>query len=120
MNFLPYSTTHNKLQLLLPVCVFLFAVLFSSCDETYTPKPRGYFRIELPEKSYTTYVPGNCPFTFDIPAYSAVVNYHDSIQQPCWKYIRFPQFNGEVFFSYKPVQNNLATYLEDSRALAYK
>ena len=108
-------------------CNYLLIVLssfvilsISSCDETYSPKPRGYFRIELPEKKYGNYNSNDCPFSFELPSYAVVNNYQDSINQPCWKYIRFPRFNGEIFFSYKPVTGNLSEYMEDSRALAYK
>ena len=95
-------------------------IILSACDETYTPKPKGYFRIDLPEKKYALYQSNNCPFQFDLPDYAIVANYHDSITQPCWKYIRFPKFNCEIFLTYKPVNNNINTFLEDSRTLAYK
>jgi gliding motility-associated lipoprotein GldD len=96
------------------------SLLYTGCDEVHTPKPKGYFRIDLPEKKYGNYQSAECPFEFDLPQYAVVVNYHDSLVQPCWKYIRFPVFNGEIFLSYKKVDHNLATYLEDARALAYK
>ena len=104
-----------------PLLLLLFLALTASCSETpSTPKPKGYFRIDLPEKNYTLYESASCPFQFEVPAYASVLNYHDSVAQPCWKYIRYPQFNAEIFLSYKAVENNIATYLEDARTLAYK
>ncbi len=39
-------------SLLIVNCTLLIA-LFSSCDnKQYQPKPRGYFRIDFPEKEY--------------------------------------------------------------------
>ena len=34
----------------------VLACIIVSCDDSdnYLPKPRGYFRIDLPEKSYVT------------------------------------------------------------------
>jgi len=96
------------------------ALSISSCDPVPTPKPKGYFRIDLPEKKYHTHTDAVCPFEFDLPDYAVVANYHDSVAQPCWKYIRFPNFNGEVFLSYKKVNGDLSTFIEDSRNLAYK
>lgn len=98
----------------------ILSLIVASCDTAHTPKPKGYFRIDLPEKNYTVYQSSECPFIFDLPGYAKVVNYRDSIAQPCWKYIRYPQFNAEIFLSYKPVENNVAVYLEDARTLAYK
>jgi hypothetical protein len=47
----------------------LIIFMFTGCHEEYAPKPRGYFRIDLPEKHYvkfdTTY-----PYTFEYPAYA--------------------------------------------------
>lgn len=102
-------------------CGCLFFIIFcTSCTETQTPKPKGYFRIDLPEKKYALYQPDNCPFEFELPRYAVSVNYRDSLAQPCWKYIRYPQFNAEIFLSYKSVNKNLEVYLEDARTLAYK
>jgi gliding motility-associated lipoprotein GldD len=99
------------------IAVMLFT---SSCDQTYTPKPKGYFRIELPDKKYSVYSGNLCPYSFELPSYATVISYHDSIKEPCWKYIRFPGFNAEIFLSYSPVENNLNRFMEDSRNLAYK
>src|SRR5690349_5801457 len=98
-------TTGQFINLFL--ALILVSVVLSSCNETYTPRPKGYFRIALPEKKYSLYDGGNCAFKFELPQYSQVVNYKDSIAQPCWKYIRFPQLNGEIFLSYKEVNNNV-------------
>jgi gliding motility-associated lipoprotein GldD len=102
-----------NLQLLLLVCL-------SSCDRDYVPKPRGYFRIDTPEKNYSRFSPGDCPFSFEIPQYAIVVRDTNRLAEPCWMYVRFPGFNGEIFLSYKEVKNNLNKYLEDAHTLVYK
>lgn len=102
------------------VFLLLTITLVAACDETYTPKPRGFFRIALPEHQFRFYSDPTCPFEFEIPEYSTVVAYRDSMIQPCWKHILIPRFNAEVFFSYHAVHNDLDKYLEDARTLAYK
>lgn len=115
-NLKPFSI--NFLLLLL---IVLSSISFSGCDEsTYTPKPKGYFRIDLPEKKYRIHAPQNCPFEFEIPDYSVMMNYKDSVKEPCWNYLNFPTLNGEIFLSYVPVQNDLQVLTENSRTLAYK
>lgn len=99
----------------------LMLASFSACNETYTPKPRGFFRITFPKHEYRKYDAGDCPYSFEIPVYANVSAYHDSTSQPCWKYILFPRFNAEIFLSYLPVKGGDAQqYFEDARTLAYK
>lgn len=100
---------------------FLFVIMLAvSCDETYTPKPKGYFRIDLPERKYVTYQPQGCPYEFELPAYATPVAYHDSLKEPCWKYLRFLKLNGEIFLSYNPVKGDVSSLAEGARTLAYK
>lgn len=99
------------------VCLLLIFGLYSCVEESYTPKPKGYFKIELPEKSYQQYN-DTCPFNFKYPEYSRINTKKG--RKPCWFNIEFPRFKGVIHLSYKPVDNNIHTYLEDSRSLAYK
>lgn len=103
--------------LLIGVCIVL---VITSCADTPTPKPKGYFRIALPEKKFIQYEGNPCPYAFKLPAYAQVLPYQDSIAEPCWKYLRFPQFNCEVFLSYKKINGDLTKLLEESRTLVYK
>lgn len=109
--------------------IFIFAVLifFAGCTgSSYTPKPRGYFKITLPEHSYRHFDNGTCPFTFDYPAYG-VIN-HDTVfldtvpDNPCWFNITFPSLNGNLYLSYKDIsgKNTLAKLTEDSHKLTFK
>jgi gliding motility-associated lipoprotein GldD len=91
---------------------------FISCgddEEIYSPKPRGYIRIDFPEKNYKIY-DSSCPFRFEIPTYSQMQP--DKAPDPCWLNLQFPQFKATLHLSYKPVNNNLAKYLDDSHEIA--
>lgn len=93
---------------------------FTSCNENYAPKPRGYFRIELPAKNYVRYAPSDCPFSFEIPDYANMARDTNRLAEPCWMYLQFPRFNGEVYLSYKSVDKNLNKLIEDAHTLVYK
>ncbi len=99
--------------------VVLILVFLAACTEHYTPKPRGYFRIDLPEKHYqlfdTTY-----PYSFEYPDYARIVPDDRPESEPYWLNIEFPQFKGTVYISYKDVSGNLVEYLEDSRTFVIK
>lgn len=102
--------------------LLFFLVYLSSCDEdeeVFSPKPRGYFRIDLPEKTYHRYN-STCPFSFDVPDYSYISNDKHANAEPCWLNLEFPQFKATVHLSYKVVENNISTYLEDARGFAIK
>jgi len=103
---------------IIPVIIFSF-LFFYGCEEEYAPKPRGYFRIDFPEKSYvkfdTTY-----PYSFEYPEYARVITDSRPTSEPFWINIDFPRYQGRIHISYKPVHDNLATFLEDSRTFVVK
>jgi gliding motility-associated lipoprotein GldD len=112
---------HAKNIPILIITGFILLILLNiaGCREDYTPKPRGYFRIDLPEKQYvkfdTTY-----PYTFEYPVYAKVVPDTRPTSEPYWINIDFPRFRGRIYISYKPVKNNLNEYLEDARTFVVK
>src|SRR5687767_8669981 len=94
---------------LFPV-LFLACLIFSSCDEEEefgTPKPRGYFRIELPEKKYLPYYE-DCPYTFEIPDYARIYKSAAPNAEPCWRDMFFPRFRATVYLSYKAITTDTA------------
>lgn len=101
--------------------IALFAVCFAACQPHYTPKPRGYFRIIFPDKTYESYEPSGCPFRFSYPDYARIEPDRTDDAQPCWIDVVFPEFNARLHLSYIPVRdrahfNELA---EDARKFAY-
>lgn len=107
--------------------VFLFIVLLSfsfvwfSCNnrESY-PKPRGYFRIDLPAVGYQTF-DSTFPYSF---AYSKHANINFSgitPKTPFWMNLDYPAFHARVHFSYKSLHNHqLYNLKEDSREMVFK
>jgi len=93
-------------------------LLFSCGNDTFTPKPKGYFRIDFPKKKYVS-IEKDCPFNFEIPTYSQVKPDRNS-SNPCWFDINFTTLNANIYFSYIPINNDLNKKLEDSRTLAFK
>ena len=90
-----------------------------SCNRNYTPKPRGYFRIDFPEKKYLLFE-SECPYSFEFPQYGSVNPDKDSNSEPCWLNIDFPKYKGRIHISYKKAANNITEYFEDSRRFVYK
>ena len=95
-------------------------ILFVSCDnKTYQPKPRGYFRIDFPEKEYVSL--DTMPhYSFEYPVYSKITPDYLSPEEKEWVNVEFPAFKGTIHISYKSVDGNLNKYLEDSHYMMTK
>ncbi len=106
-------------SLLLIVLTGLAINIVTGCGGDFTPKPRGYFRIQLPEKKYRAY-DSEAPYTFEYPTYAIISKDTDRNTEPFWINMYFPQFKGQLHVSYKPITDNLTRCIEDSRTLAYK
>ena len=107
-----------KISTALLTMIFVIIVI-TSCDETYTPKPRGYFRIELPQKNYHVF-DSIFPYAFEFPSYASLTPDFQSPDEKYWLNIEFPKFKGTLHISYNPLKNDLVNYLEDSRSLVLK
>jgi len=99
--------------------IIALIVIITACTHSTTPKPRGYFRITFPEHEYSLYQDGK-PYTFEASKHANVIADPSPHAEQYWLNIRYPQHKGVIHFSYKPVEDNLAVILEDSRGLAYK
>ncbi len=100
--------------------VFLLSMVLVSCEQEYNPKPRGYFRIEVPEKKYQMFKADDCSFSFEIPTYSIVVKDTLASAEPCWYNVEWPKYKGTLYLSHKSVNNDLARYINDSQTLSLK
>jgi gliding motility-associated lipoprotein GldD len=96
-----------------------FLILLVSCRENYTPKPKGYPRIDIPERVYREF-DTNFPYSFNYPVYAEIVPHDQSGKEPYWINIVYPQFQGQIHLSYKKINGNLISYLEDSRTFVMK
>ncbi len=95
----------------------LLLVLALACgEEKYSPKPRGYFRIDLPEKKYEL-LGTDCPYTFEKNVNAQWVDKG----RECWGDVYYPSLKARLQLTYKKVsETTLDTLLEDGRNLAYK
>lgn len=96
----------------------IFVIFLLSCNNSNSPRPRGHFRIDLPEKEYVVY-DSTCPFIFEYPAYG-VISADQDASEPCWFNIEFPDYRAKIYLSYKHVDGNINLLIEDAHKLAYK
>jgi len=106
--------------------ILILLLIISGCNESYTPKPRGYFRIDFPEKEYTR-IAGQFPYSFEIPNYSHIEKDSRNKDKNNWINIAIPENKVEIHISYydlekqkKSQRESLIEFMEDTRRLAYK
>jgi len=104
------------------VMLFGIILLLSACGgDSYAPKPRGYFKIEFPKKSYRVFDKG-CAYSFAYPVYAEMVAEGNKTGEPCWYNLYFKQFNGSLHMTYYDVlsKNEYEGLVEDARTFAFK
>lgn len=100
-------------------------VIFSACNSDYTPKPKGYFKIDFPQKQYRVFQQTGYPYSFEYPVYANVIKdssfFGEATENPWWINIDYPQFNGRVHISYKEVGlNKLDKLVNDAFTMTNK
>ncbi|MCD4731324.1 MAG: hypothetical protein K8R74_12030, partial [Bacteroidales bacterium] len=109
----------NKLNQPVLTLTILCLIVLAACNNDYYPKPKGYFRIDLPEKEYIKF-DSLYPYSFEYPVYSKVLPDNHPQAEKYWINIIYPQFNGTLYLSYKSIDTNLNKYLEDTRTMVMK
>lgn len=104
-----------------PLLFALASLLLCQCSAPPVPKPRGYFRITLPEHDYQEFESRLMPYKFDISKHSRVAKDDEMGAQETWSNIFYPTLNCKIHLTYLPLaesQQDLA--FEDSHQFAYK
>lgn len=95
-------------------------IFFISCDnKQYQPKPRAYFRIDLPEKQYVP-LDSMRYYSFEYPIQCLITPDFFSPEEKDWINIEYPANKATIHISYKAVNDNLDVYLEDSYSMMSK
>lgn len=99
-----------------------FALLFFACNSTYSSKPKGYYKVDFPQRKYVVFEKEGFPYSFEYPAYANIVKdstYFDSTpDNPFWVNVDFPFFHGKIFISYKTIGGHSVYKIK--RANGYK
>lgn len=101
------------------MAMLLLLMVTACCDDNQQPKPRGYFRIDLPEKQYVTLDTMQC-YSFEYPVYATITPDFYSPDEKNWANVVFPSFKGTIHLSYKHIDGNLSQYVEDAHKMIIK
>jgi gliding motility-associated lipoprotein GldD len=104
---------------------FLVPALLWSCRDVPVPKPRGYFRIDFPERKYRLFVNDEAdyteelPLSFEYPSYGEILCVPD-YTEPGWFNINFPDYKARIYLTYKDVKGDLAGLIEQTYQMNVK
>lgn len=96
------------------IWLFLIAIFFVACKDEVQPKPKGFLALKYPDPQYHR-VDIGCPYTFDINKIAEVKPSRNRI--PCWIDLNYPDMEGTIFLTYRPVNDNLDSLLTDAQKL---
>ena len=94
----------------------LLLLLISCGEENNQPKPRGFLALNYNPASYTL-LKQNCPFTFRV---NQAVKKNRVKQNTCNYEFIYPDKNASIFFTYRPVKDNLKKLLVDAQKISTK
>jgi gliding motility-associated lipoprotein GldD len=108
------------MRLCLPISIknllaFIAIVLISTAcnyDDDGFPKPRGYYRVQLPKHSYQLFTEAGFPYSFEYPTYGHTVKdtlfFDKAPENPYWMNIDFdnPNLGGKIYLTYKEIKSD--------------
>ncbi|MFZ9299592.1 MAG: hypothetical protein ACO23V_01375 [Chitinophagaceae bacterium] len=93
--------------------LYICLMVFFSCNSPFTPKPRSYYKIDMPKHEYQVFNEPSFPYQFEYPVYAKISKdstmFEDNPDYPYWFNIDFPAFQGRIYVSYKTI-GGISTY----------
>jgi gliding motility-associated lipoprotein GldD len=97
--------------------ILLLFVIFSACsDNNYSPRPIGYFRIDMPPHEYQP-LEIDCPYSFEYSKHAFLIQ---KDKEKCWYNIYYPQFKATIYLTYIDLNNDLKTHLDQTHKLTFE
>ena len=89
-------------------------------NNSSVPKPRGYFRIDVPEQQYRSYE-SICPMNLEVSTASQIEVFRDrQSADSCWFNIYYPHYNARIHCTYIAVGNRFNELVNDAYGFAAK
>jgi len=96
--------------------IITLIIFLSSCEQSYIPKPRGYYRIDFPKKEY--HVAHLNSFSFDLSkAAKIILDKKDTLH---WLNIYYKKLDATIYLTYFDKIDSLEQLESDAREMAYK
>ena len=103
------------------IILIITTLLFCMCNNNQTPRPLGYYRIELPPHYYVKNDTIG-PYIAEVSKYCTTMESDNKLatNDDEWINLYYPTFNATIHLSYKKINNNFSIITEESRQLVYE
>ncbi len=114
-----------KLRRINSVLLLILLSFNFSCREISVPKPKGHFRIDLPQKEYRLFSekPGMknyIPVSFEYPVYGNITFQKEKGAESGWFNIEFPRYKAKIYLTYKDINNDFGELMEQTYKMNVK
>ena len=97
---------------------FIFIICSCTGDRNYTPKPKGFLRIEPPTAQYVLFNETELPYTFTV-SQQAIIELPPTDSAEYWINIDYPGLNAKIYCSYRQITTyTLNEHIEECYKLA--
>jgi gliding motility-associated lipoprotein GldD len=96
--------------------------LGGACTPDFTPKPKGYNRLLLPEQSYQT-TPDTLPYAFLYSTHARLLRDTSWMSERYWVMVNYPQLKATIHVTYKQINKSeklLKEFFNDAYTLTAK
>lgn len=98
---------------------FMVLLAWVACTKN-TPKPKGYFRIEIAKTDARLFSPSNLPYQFLIPA-NCVLKYDSTGNNTPALVISYPRYHAQLLCHYQSItKSSFRSIAEESRQFVYR
>ncbi|PRY89745.1 gliding motility lipoprotein GldD [Mongoliibacter ruber] len=104
------------------LAILFLGIMLTSCQGDYFPKPKGYNRIDLPEREFTM-LKEDKPFTFEHSKHAHVEPDSFNLTEENWVNLNYRKLGGKVHLTYLELETNgkdLKSVLNDAINLTAK
>lgn len=90
-------------NLIIYFCFLLPFIL--ACESGFTPKPKGYNRLDLPDREYVN-LPDSLPYGFKVSKAAKILRDSSYIAEPYWIDIYYPDITANIQITYKNLKED--------------
>jgi len=106
------------------ILLILIAIL-TECKNVAVPRPKGYFRIDLPVHGYVRFdektdQTASLPLSFEYPVYGKLSLNPGNLSEPGWFNIEFPDYKAKIHLTYIRISNDLDALIEQTYQMNVK
>jgi len=105
--------------------IILLTTALIGCKDVAVPKPRGHFRIDMPERRYESFegLAGKndyLPFTFEYPSSGRLSFNEEFDNEKGWFNIEFPAYKAKLYMTYRDINHDFDELMEQSYKMNVK